>query len=93
LSEEFRWERLSGEGRVETFVWYLRHVEPVPSEIRRNTPYNVAVIRLVEGPRVMSNVENVEFGSLAVGDAVTAAFKDTSDGWASLRFVPADAAS
>jgi uncharacterized OB-fold protein len=89
LSEEHAWEEMSGAGRVETFVWYLRHIEPVPDGIRRDLPYNVAVVQLAEGPRLLSNVEGTQFGELQVGDAVTASFEDISDDWAALRFVPA----
>jgi uncharacterized OB-fold protein len=86
LSEDYSWDRLSGDGHVETFTWYLRHVPPVPKEIQRQPPYNVAVVALVEGPRVLSNVEDVAFGELQVGDRVTARFDDAPTGVA-LKFV------
>ena len=83
LSRATSWATLSGEGTVETFVWYLRHLEPHNPPLPE-PPYNVAVIRLAEGPALISNVVDVAFGELAVGDAVRAA-EDPDV----LRFTPA----
>ncbi len=66
LSEAWTWERVSGRGVVETFVWYMR---PLDQRFRK-VPYNVALVRLEEGARVMGNVNGVAFGALAVGQAV-----------------------
>jgi uncharacterized OB-fold protein len=77
LGTEYAWEPLSGQGTVETFVWYLHDLTPHPAGLPA-TPYNVAVVTLAEGPRVVSNVTGVEPGALAVDMPVTAWF-DTSD--------------
>jgi len=83
LSRDATWTTLSGDGTVETFVWYLRHLDPHTAPLPE-PPYNVAVIRLAEGPAIISNVVGVAFGELAVGDAVRAA-EDPDV----LRFTPA----
>lgn len=89
LSGDYTWATMSGAGSVQTFVWYLRHMHPVPAEITREVPYNVAVVELEEGPRLMTNVIEVEFGELRVGDEVHVRFVDQDDGSTRLQFVPA----
>src|ERR1700734_763354 len=91
LSEEFTWQPMSGKGTVETFIWYMEYLEAaVGGEqlFRNELPYNVAAIRLPEGPCLISNVRDVRFGDLAVGQAVSASF-DAVPGtdWSVLRFV------
>lgn len=82
LSQAATWTVLSGDGTVETFVWYLEHLDPHPDGAPA-VPYNVAVVRLAEGPALITNVTGVAFGELAVGDAVRAAGDP-----AVLRFAP-----
>ena len=68
LSERWTWERVAGRGIVETFVWYM---EPFDGRFP-DVPYNVAVVQLTEGPRVITNVMGVKFGDLEVGQEVGA---------------------
>jgi uncharacterized OB-fold protein len=75
LSEEHSWSSLSGRGVVETFVWYLDRLDPWPAGLPE-PPYNVAVVVLDEGPRLLTNIVKVAFGELTVGDPVTARFDD-----------------
>ena len=84
LSEEWSWRPISGRGTVDTFLWYFQPVDPRCLEV----PYNVALLKLDEGPRVYGNVLDVKFGELAVGNKVKA--KITSrDGRQMLNFTPA----
>lgn len=68
LSLHWFWKGVCGQGTVETFAWYLERFDPDAPE----PPYNVAVVRLAEGPRLFSNIVDVELGSLAVGVEVVA---------------------
>jgi uncharacterized OB-fold protein len=90
LSEEFTWRAMSGQGQVETFIWYMEHLEAVAGGepvFRPELPYNVAVIRLPEGPSLVSNVKDVRFGDLQVGQTVSARFDSVpGSDWAVLRF-------
>lgn len=91
LNEGHEWTALSGRGTVETFVWYLKNIldrRYTQDWAYQDAPYNVAVVRLEEGPRLLTNVEDVEFGALKAGDAVTASFVSISDEYAILRFKP-----
>ncbi len=68
LSDEWTWEAVSGRGTVETFLWYCEPVDPRFTD----TPYNVALVRLVEGPGVFANIRDVGMDELAVGQKVAA---------------------
>lgn len=50
------WERLSGRGRLHT---YLINHRPAPG-FEDEAPYAIAVVELDEGPRMMANIVGVE---------------------------------
>ncbi len=90
LSGDFTWQAMSGQGTVETFIWYMQRLGATAGgEMLFNPelPYNVAIVRLREGPKLISTVRDARFGDLRVGQAVTAAF-DLVPGtdWSVLRF-------
>ena len=80
-SDAFTWQALSGKGSVVSFVWYMQSLDRRFPEV----PYNVSLVRLVEGPAVISNVLGAEFGELAVGDAVRVSYLDAK-GFTALMF-------
>jgi len=53
LAPEYEWVTLSGRGKVYSFVTYHRAWHPAYQD---KTPYNVSLIDLDEGPRLISNV-------------------------------------
>jgi uncharacterized protein len=81
-SEDFTWARLSGEGTVHTFVWYMESFDPRFGDV----PYNVTVVRLDEGVQVLATVADVSLGDLHVGMRVSAAFRDVAEGFTMLEF-------
>ncbi len=85
LSERCEWARISGQGTVESFIWYFERPAAIP-DFSLDAPYNASAIRLDEGPLLLSNVLGSRFGALAVGDRVTACFDAVDDGWKLLRF-------
>ena len=87
LGEQSSWARMSGSGTVESFIWYFEAPAAIP-DFPLEPPYNVAAIRLEEGPLLLSNVLKVSFGALVVGDRVKATFDAQADGWNILRFLP-----
>lgn len=86
LAEEYEWVAVSGRGVVHSFVWYMRPLDP--SFLA--TPYNVTIVELAEGPRLISRVVGVRPGELSVGQAVEAAFEDGPPGATVLVFGVAD---
>jgi len=85
LGERFTWARMSGQGMVESFIWYFERPAAIP-DFSLDAPYNAAAIRLDEGPLLLSNVLGSKFGVLAVGDRVKACFDAVDDGRKLLRF-------
>ena len=75
-SEDVSWKEASG--RATLYTYSVVHVNDLPPFGER-VPYVAAVVDLEEGPRVMTNVEGVEFGDLAVGMALEVDFKAISD--------------
>lgn len=53
LSKDFSWKEAAGKGKV--LSWVVYHVAYHPAFADR-LPYNVAIIELEEGPRLLSNV-------------------------------------
>lgn len=74
LSDEWRWTPVSGEAVVETFVWYCEPVDPRYADV----PYNVALVRLREGPGLFANIAGAGLDNLAVGQPVRAEIGDAN---------------
>lgn len=71
LAAEHVWEAVSGRGNVySTIVFHQVYNEA----FRGDVPYNVAMIALAEGPRMISNVTGVPADAVRVGDEVTVWF-------------------
>lgn len=85
IGREFTWDRLSGRGEVFAIAVYHRAFHPAYAS---DVPYNVALVRLAEGPRMYSNVLG---DGVRVGDAVTVVFDEVADGIVLPRFRRVDA--
>lgn len=66
------WEKLSGLGEVYSTTTIRRKAE-------RGGDYNVSLITLAEGPRLMSRVEGVDDQAVSIGDAVQVLINNDSD--------------
>jgi uncharacterized protein len=86
LSEDSAWQVLSGHGTIYSFIWYMESLHPTFVDV----PYNVVIVRLDEGPLVISNVVNVSFGDIAVGQRVDFRIDEGPGGFALLRFALGD---
>ena len=82
-SDRFDWRQHSGAGTVTSFVWYMKSLDRRFPEV----PYNVSLIRLDDGPVIISNVMEVDFSKLHIGDRVNARFSDENAGFTALLFV------
>lgn len=65
------WRRASGEARLETYSVVYR----AAGDFEGVTPYVVALVELVEGPVMMSNVVDVALNELIVGMALELCFE------------------
>lgn len=81
LSDQWNWTPPSGEAVVETFVWYCEPVDPRYSAV----PYNVALVRLREGPGMFASIAGAGLDDLAVGQPVRAEIGQ-ADGRAIVQF-------
>ena len=79
------WFDASGRGTVYSFTV----VRKAPGAWTGAAPYVIAYVELEEGPRVLTNVVDVDPSSVEVGMAVTVRFDTTPEGKAIPRFVPA----
>lgn len=83
-SAELTWSDLSGEATVLVAAVVSR---PPWDDLPRSAPYPVVVVRLAEGPQMVSTVEGCDPAEVVPGMAVRAAFERVGD-IGMVRFVP-----
>lgn len=71
LSYEAQWVPLSGRGTVWSSIVFHQVYNPA---FTQDVPYNVSMIQLAEGPRMISNVVNKPPSEVEVGAAVEIVF-------------------
>jgi uncharacterized OB-fold protein len=84
-SMEAEWVKLSGRGKIYSFVVYRVPYDP---SYANDLPYDVAVIELDEGPRMESNVTGINVEDIKVGMPVEVYFDDIAAGVSLPRFRP-----
>jgi len=76
LSDQFTWETASGRGTVRTFgVMWQKYQAGWAAE----TPYNVTIVELEEGPRLPTNVIGIPNDEIRVGMPVVVDFEKHDD--------------
>ena len=75
LSDEVAWEVSDGRGRIVSWVVYRQAVHPAFAD---RVPYNVAVVELDEGPRLITNINAAE-DQLAIELPVVVSIERESD--------------
>jgi uncharacterized OB-fold protein len=73
-SEQLVWQRASGAGLIASYTVVRRGVSA-----DFEAPYVIALVDLVEGPRMMSQIVDVDFDALAVNLSVTVDFASWSE--------------
>jgi uncharacterized protein len=76
LSAQYEWVALSGKGQVYSFVTYHRAWHPAYQE---RVPYNVSLIDLQEGPRLVSNVIGCGHDEVKIGMPVEIVYDDREE--------------
>jgi uncharacterized OB-fold protein len=56
---------------------------------RANPPYCIAYVTLAEGPKMMTNIVDIDFKDVKIGMKVKLKFLNTEDGQAMPFFAPA----
>jgi uncharacterized OB-fold protein len=88
-AEGVHWEALSGRGKIWANCRFHKQYFP-----HFETPYNVAMVELIEGPRLMTNIVGLPHGTLdemPLGMEVEVAFEDVTDEITLVKFKPAGA--
>lgn len=85
-SMESAWERASGRGRV--WSWVVAHPPVLPAFAER-VPFNVAVIQLEEGVRMIGNLLDCANEDIREGMPVRVTFEDVEEGIALPQWTPA----
>jgi uncharacterized OB-fold protein len=75
-SDAASWRLVTGRGQV--YSWQVVH-HPVHPGIREHVPYNISLIELDEGPRMVGNVVDVQPDELHAGLRVAVEFRDVGD--------------
>jgi|SRR5580704_6052378 uncharacterized OB-fold protein len=65
----------SGKGRVWGFVEMMY---PFFESFENDLPYNVVLVELEEGPRVFSNIVDIDMSEIAIGMSVEVVFDDVT---------------
>lgn len=85
LSDEVRWEKMSGRGTVYTFTVTYQNQAP---GFRDELPYVLAYVTLDEGPQMLTNVVGCKPDEVKVGMPVEVTFEDVNEDIAIPRFKP-----
>jgi uncharacterized protein len=86
LSDQAEWKRLSGHGRI--FSWIVVHRSQHPA-FNAETPYNVVIVELEEGPRVHSTLVDCPTDRICIGMPVEVVFDRVKDDMTLPKFRPA----
>lgn len=86
MSANTEWTKVSGKGTLLTYV--INH-RPAPG-FESEAPYVIAIVKLAEGPHMMSNIVQVEATpqNLPVGLALEVVFDDVNDDISVPKFRP-----
>ncbi len=85
-STESEWAEASGNGKLYTYGIMHQKYHPAFAE---ETPYNYAIVELVEGPRLVTNIVDCEPDAMKTDMPVEAVFDHVSDEATLIRFRPA----
>lgn len=80
---DIEWKDASGKGEVHTFITVHQRYHPAFADL---IPYNVSVVELEEGPRLVSNVIGIDVGDVRIGLPVRVAPQKESNGQFALAF-------
>ncbi|HEU0003097.1 MAG TPA: Zn-ribbon domain-containing OB-fold protein [Ktedonobacteraceae bacterium] len=75
-ADTLSWKQASGRGVIYSYTIIRQNKSP---EFMHETPYNVAIIQLEEGPRLMSNIVDADPGALQADLPVTVVFDAVSE--------------
>ena len=84
-STTLRWSEVSGHGVIYSYTIIHQNKSP---EFVHDTPYNLAIVQLEEGPRMLSNIVDIDMENLRVDLPVMVVFDAVNDVISLPRFRP-----
>lgn len=88
LSEDAEWVPVSGKATVFGFTIIHQRYHPYFAD---KVPYNVAVVELEEGPKLVTNIVDIANENIRIGMPVTITYQEVVDGFTLPKFRPQDA--
>ena len=85
MSSQVEWVQSSGQGKVVSFTIMHR---PISEAYAAEAPYVIALIKLDEGPTMMSNIVQLDPNKVFVGMKVEVVFEDWSEEISIPKFRP-----
>ena len=85
LSMNSGWVSVSGRGKVYTWTTLFQRYNPAFAD---ELPYNVAIVELEEGPRLITNIVGCNNEDLRIGMEVEVVFEDVTEEITLPRFKP-----
>ena len=76
-SDRLEWVDAKGSGSVHSFTIVRRASDPAFAAL---VPYEVALVDLDEGPRMMANIVGIDALAVKIGDRVQVTFEDRGNG-------------
>jgi uncharacterized protein len=86
LSMNFDWIKMSGKGEIYSFTIVRRPLSP---EWETDIPYTIGVVKLDEGPRMVSNIVGCKPEDIKIGMKVAVIFDDVTADITLPKFKPA----
>jgi uncharacterized OB-fold protein len=86
FSGDLEWAQAGGRGTLYSYVVMHQVYDPAFAD---EVPYNIAIVELEEGPRMMSNVIDCPNEELEIGMPLEVTFEQASDEVALPKFRPA----
>ena len=86
LSYEVEWVKASGRGKIYSFTVSYRAPSP---GFKADVPYNIAIVELEEGVRLMSNIVGCDNDDLKIGMPVEVVFEPATPEVTIPKFKPA----
>ena len=84
-ADAFDWKKMSGRGEVWSYCLFHK---AFGRALESQLPYNVAVVRLDEGPMLVSSIVGANYNELYIGMIVEAKFEDVSPDVTLIKFMP-----
>lgn len=85
FSEHYEWAHMSGRGKIASWVVFHKAYHPA---FKDDLPYNVTLVELEEGPRLISTVVEASKEDLHMGMELQVVFEDIGGGLALPKFRP-----